>query len=326
MPTPNSNALERKKIALILSPRLGDSLLLMSVAHNLSAAEFQVTVFGDFISDLRDWFPHVSIEPALGESDAETRLAEFDGAIQMHRTIPLKNLQEIHAKPIFFDQWIVPDKLDRRHALVQLLDFCRDEFGIQNPSGGNGITANAGLRHRRFSQRVIIHPTASHPAKAWSPERFRKLAQKLGERGLNPVFVMSPAERVEWRWLGDHGLEAKVFASLSELAALLYESGWFIGNDSGIGHLASNLGISTVSIFPRPRTAKRWRPIWAPGCVVAHAWLPTGALRRRFWRYTVTVDRVIRSLEFLMNGSSTPCTNCSSTGLIAPARHTNSTG
>ena len=75
-------------------------------------------------------------------------------------------------------------------------------------------------------------------------------------------FVIAPHERERWRDLAALDIAAPHFANLHELACCVYESGWFIGNDSGIGHLASNLGIPSLSLFRRRRVAERWRPAW----------------------------------------------------------------
>jgi len=314
-PIPVSALSPQHPIALIMSPRLGDSLLLMTIAHNLSLSGYQVTVFGTFAYELWRWFPRITIEPALEqmfdtkfdvERDMHPDTASlvpifkpFGTVIQVHPDIPVAQLSRLHPNVVSFAQWITPYEYDTRHALDQLLDFCEHRFTPQAWGRANGISAPDGLRYRLHAQRVVIHPSASHPSKAWSAQRFIQLARRLRARGFEPVCVVAPSEASHWQGLRELGLDLKVCASLDELAALLHESGWFIGNDSGVGHLASSLGIPTVSIFARVRSAGRWRPIWAPGCVVQHVWLPGGALRRRFWRYTVTVGGVMAALESL---------------------------
>ncbi|MFP3244975.1 MAG: glycosyltransferase family 9 protein, partial [Paraburkholderia sp.] len=93
-------------------------------------------------------------------------------------------------------------------------------------------------------------------------------------------------------------------------AAWLYESGWFIGNDSGVGHLASALGIPTLTLFRRRRVAQRWRPGFTVGDIVLPSWwVPTAALKERWWRESIGVGRVLkafRALRLRVSGHPTP--------------------
>ncbi|MEJ0003682.1 MAG: hypothetical protein WDN30_09140 [Pararobbsia sp.] len=53
------------RVRVVLSPALGDSLLMMIVAHNLRANRIAVTVFGRQASEMAAWFPEVDIRPDL---------------------------------------------------------------------------------------------------------------------------------------------------------------------------------------------------------------------------------------------------------------------
>ena len=88
-------------------------------------------------------------------------------------------------------------------------------------------------------------------------------------RGFSVSFSVSPKEHAEWLFVKKKGIDLPYFRSLSETAAYLYESGFFIGNDSGLGHLASNLGIPTVTVAGKASSIKLWRPDWHIGKVVA---------------------------------------------------------
>ena len=78
----------------------------------------------------------------------------------------------------------------------------------------------------------------------------------------------------------------------------MFESGWFIGNDSGIGHLASSLHIPTLSLFMRRGIAHTWRPDWGAGQVlIGSTYLPTGFLKERYWKYMLSVRQVSRAFD-----------------------------
>ena len=75
---------DARRVALLMAPRLGDTLLMMTMAHNLAAHGREVTVFGDFAYGLRSWFPGMDIRPSLPQEQAPAVLADYDCAAQMH--------------------------------------------------------------------------------------------------------------------------------------------------------------------------------------------------------------------------------------------------
>jgi ADP-heptose:LPS heptosyltransferase len=94
---------------------------------------------------------------------------------------------------------------------------------------------------------VIMHPFASSPAKRWPLEAFRQVARDLR----CPVkWLAGPEEELD---------EAERFEDLYDLACWIAGARLYIGNDSGISHLAAAVGTPTMAIFlaTDPR-------IWAP--------------------------------------------------------------
>ena len=65
--------------------------------------------------------------------------------------------------------------------------------------------------------------------------------------------------------------------TLVELAAMLSESARFLGNDSGITHLAAAVGVPVVALFG-PSDAMTWAPRGRGGITVLKA--PEGELER----------------------------------------------
>jgi hypothetical protein len=287
-----------KHVALILSPAVGDSLLMMTIARNLCLERIAVTVFGRHASALHGWFPGVDIRANLGEAGLADNLARFDLVIQMHSDRPFDGLHRLHPRVVLLDRVCrarSPDSM-----AVRLARFCRDELNLTNAHKSNGITAPAGLVHRRHPLRVAIHPTASTIDKCWLASRYVRLAVTLRDRGFDPQFVVAPEERDDWTHVERLGLTSVSLGSLDNVAAWLFESGWFIGNDSGIGHLASSLQIPTLSLFMRRGLAHTWRPGWGAGQVlIGSTYLPTGRLKERYWKYMLSVGKVARAFEQL---------------------------
>lgn len=174
--------------------------------------------------------------------------------------------------------------------------FCRDQLQLPLAAKNNGIAIPPSVRPRCFPNRVIIHPTSSRAGKNWPASKYLALADRLEEEGYQPVFILTEQERAGWP---DLRRAAPLFPSLDLLAAYVAESGYMIGNDSGIGHLASCLGLSTVTICRNLLTARFWRPSWAPGAVITPpAWIPNIKglrLRDRHWQKGISVRRVVNA-------------------------------
>ncbi|WP_244195957.1 glycosyltransferase family 9 protein [Paraburkholderia susongensis] len=285
-------------MALILSPAVGDSLLMMTIAHNLQKNRIAATVFGQHAHVLRDWFPDIDIQAELGEAHLAEQLHGFDTVIQMHSNRPFTGLDRLHPRVILLDH------ICRARSSESMADrlalFCRDELGLPNAEKNNGIVPPPELQHRKYPFRVAIHPTASTVDKRWLASRFIRLAVELRDQGFSPEFVVAPQERADWKHVEKLGITLPDLPSLDHVATWLFESGWFIGNDSGIGHLASSLQIPTISLFMRRGIARTWRPGWGIGRVlIGGAYLPTGRLRERYWKYLLSVSKVTQAFEQL---------------------------
>ncbi len=110
---------------------------------------------------------------------------------------------------------------------------------------------------------AAIHPGAGSRAKCWPADRFAALAANLCTRhGVQPIIVEGPAEIGLGAELQTKNSAYPVMASLplTELAAVLVHCDIFIGNDSGISHLAAGLGLPSVLLFG-PTDPDVWAPM-----------------------------------------------------------------
>jgi ADP-heptose:LPS heptosyltransferase len=140
-----------------------------------------------------------------------------------------------------------------------------------NPSDqawGTGYCRKKGLTEEEKAQAIILHPGSGGRKKVWSPERFVDLIRCLLEHGSSRLLiVLGPAEAGEiensldtLQW--GTGSSAPVLIrglSLVGLASVIEGCRAFIGNDSGITHMAAALGVPTVAIFG-PTDPGRWAP------------------------------------------------------------------
>jgi len=287
-----------RRVALLLSSALGDSLVFCVIAHNLQRQGASVSVFGDQAVLLKAWLPDFEVLDTPGRAALPALLARFDLVLQLHTDRPFPDVMDCHPNVRVLSH--VPNAATSAAMVTRLTEVCRAEWSIDDAVRSNGLRAPEGLVARRHANRVVIHPTASTADKCWLPSRFIQLGKALRQAGFDPQFILAPHERAAWAFAEREGMAMPVFASLGDVAAWIYESGWFIGNDSGIGHLASNLQIPTLSLFMRRGIARTWRPDFGSGKVlVGGTYIPTGRLKERYWKYALTVRAVMRAFAQL---------------------------
>ncbi|MBA2654529.1 MAG: hypothetical protein H0U71_05635 [Gammaproteobacteria bacterium] len=284
-------------IAFICSFCLGDTLMSLVTANNFVRNGYTIEVFGDYAYALRDWFPQFKISPLISV-DQQQILQEYKYVLHMYESPLSKSVSEWH-----------PGSLTLSDSIYYLADMtmtdiqvtlCREEFNLKDLQRVNNIQALPDLIHRANPSRLIFHPTSSLLRKNWPARKFLNLAKQCQKEGFENYFIVSPKERSDWLWLEQEGIYLPTFESLSEVAKFIFESGYFIGNDSGIGHLASNLGIPTVSIILRKGVAKQWRPTWAPGKVVLSPnWLNPRPIKEKLWKMFTRVDTVKKAFDGL---------------------------
>ena len=117
-------------------------------------------------------------------------------------------------------------------------------------------------QHSLIGQRVlVIAPGSGAREKNWPEQYFLAVTDWWRETtGGVTVLLLGPveAERVGVERLRRACLVASDF-TLSQVAALLRCGDLYLGNDSGISHLAAALGARTVALFG-PSDARQWAP------------------------------------------------------------------
>lgn len=110
---------------------------------------------------------------------------------------------------------------------------------------------------------VALHPGSGGAAKRWPPERFAALAEMARQAGFTPLLLAGEADAgVAGAVLAHAGVALPLARGLEvgALAALLARCVGYVGNDSGVSHLAGLLGAPTVAIFG-PTDPARWSPL-----------------------------------------------------------------
>ena len=129
------------------------------------------------------------------------------------------------------------------------------------------------------SKPVIIHPGSGGKDKCWHIDNFCNIASDLSNNGFEPVFLLGPAEmeRFSQTEIDKLNAIAKPISSLNikQVAQVIAASKGYIGNDSGVTHLAGSMGKETVAIFG-PSNARLYRPIGPKVAVLTPGQAATG--------------------------------------------------
>ncbi|MHB8382153.1 MAG: glycosyltransferase family 9 protein [Candidatus Binataceae bacterium] len=108
---------------------------------------------------------------------------------------------------------------------------------------------------------VVIFPGSGSEKKNWSEKRFARLGLEIeDELRMRPLAVLGPAEDDLHPLFHDFGIASVSMLSLATVAALADLAAGFVGNDSGMSHLAAAAGAPGVAIFG-PTDPARWRPL-----------------------------------------------------------------
>jgi heptosyltransferase-3 len=118
---------------------------------------------------------------------------------------------------------------------------------------------------------ALMHPAAAFETKRWAAANFARVADNLAAQGFNVIATAAPNERQVVAELAEKSsarMTAFTDLSLPEVTALAARSRLFVGNDSGIAHIAAATRTPSVVIFGSSNVA-HWQP-WAtaPALVV----------------------------------------------------------
>ena len=132
----------------------------------------------------------------------------------------------------------LPDETRGMHCCDVFLEQAGCKLG-ENPRIPCDIVQNSDV--------AVIHPFSGSSKKNWPLERFRELAARLP---LPVSWCAGPEENLSDAYRSDN---------LYELGCWLASARIYIGNDSGITHLAAAVGVPVVAIFGPSDPA-----IWGP--------------------------------------------------------------
>jgi heptosyltransferase-3 len=234
---------------LIRPGAIGDCILCFPALQHLAASYTEVWVpsavvplvqFADRVVSLSaTGIDLVGVGDLEAPDDFKKRLQSFDSIVSWYGA----NREEFQSAirelgvPCTFHRALPPES-DARHAT----DFFCAQVGAPP-----GLLPRISVRPACRRRTIVIHPFSGSTRKNWPLNFFRELASRL------PCTV-------EWTAGPEEALpEATRFENLSELASWIAGADLYIGNDSGITHLAAATGVKTLALFQVTDPAK-----WAP--------------------------------------------------------------
>lgn len=164
----------------------------------------------------------------------------------------------------------------------------------------------------QISNYALIHPVAAFATKQWATESFARIAEYLNGKGLQIVAVATKKERGVLDNLKSFSqIPIQVFDDLTlpEITALASRAKIFVGNDSGIAHIAAAVETPSVVIFGSSNI-NHWRP-WtnAPNEIVYEK-MPCQPCAGHFCKEfgepecikRVSVESVVQAIEKILTG------------------------
>jgi ADP-heptose:LPS heptosyltransferase len=186
----------------------------------------------------------------------------------------VKRFNEIHPK-VCVASWR-PGPAEARHVSQLFVDSLDLGNGGKAKASSTPVLLNSELKAEGkewliahgwngLDSLTALHPGAGSSTKCWPVSHFIRLAQHLALlEKRNLVIIEGSAER---------GLSEQIVSTLPKdgaivfdamnlnlLAAVVAQCGLFIGNDSGVAHLAAALSVRCVVLFG-PTLPQHWAPL-----------------------------------------------------------------
>ena len=272
-----------KRVLLVRAGALGDVLLLRPAIAAfkrtgarvglLAPAHSGVALVGPGPSEVDGLIPwdradvaRLVGEPADLPPALRRELGAFDLAIAYTRNQALaRNLGALVPTVVAWDPTPPAGGFHAARCLAQPLIHLGLDVDLDPPTclpAPEELESAAGLAAQLPQGFVAVHPGSGSPAKNWPAGSFAALLESLAAGG--PwLLVEGPAdERAAAALRRRPGVVVAKELPPRVLGALLSRCGLFVGNDSGVSHLAAAFGAPVVALFG-PTDPALWRPLGA---------------------------------------------------------------
>ncbi len=340
---------EPKKILIVRTDRLGDLILSLPVIYNLrknypqSHIAFMTIPANKDILENNPYIDELILYDKRGKHKsfwASLKFSkylskkDFDCAFILHSTNRV-NLMSFYAGIPVRVGWnrkmgfllthsfkMIKDKGERheRDYTLELLE----RMGLNIYSRDISLTVDDNYQHvfQDFFKdkdmsglKIALGVTASCNSKIWPWQNFMSLTQRFIDEYNAKIIILGDKKAPEhslgiFEEKSNNLFDLREKTSLKQVMALLKNTDLFIGNDSGLVHLASALGVASIAIFGRKQpglSPRRWMPLGRNsffihkdvGCLdcLAHDCMKEFACIK-----SITVDDVYSRAEGILKG------------------------
>ena len=187
----------------------------------------------------------------------------------------------------------------RTRGNLHIVEYLAQTTGLSMPVETNTRFTLSGSGATSPDKMVAVHPGSGSTNKCWPARHFAAVIERLWHlpgREYAVLLLSGPAdqERVHdlLSWLTPPEpsmLKVMVNTPLPAIAHQLQRCRCYLGNDSGITHLAAMLGVPTVVLFG-PSDPATWRPVGPEVIVLREATLEQ-----------ISIDAVMDALKAFLN-------------------------
>lgn len=235
-----------------------------------------INVFADyawivtFLGELNSNFEQNLIFTANCSHSAEVITLSMKPALGKGGVKPPEDLCQ-HLTEFYTQQFIDQSGLSLEHWTVRSGDILIRATKADRDRGKE-LLKEIGLD---FSKKLtVIQPGSGGLNKCWHLDNFLGVARDLVSKGVEAIFLLGPAEldRFSNARIKDISSVARCLTDLSvaQVLGILSCADGFVGNDSGITHLAAGMGIRTLAVFG-PTNPAVYRPLGPAVTVFANS-------------------------------------------------------
>lgn len=269
-----------KRFLIIYPGALGDTLLTRAAILTIKktypgcAVDYAgnpgyLALFADELHQIWDYFsagllPLFSADPEL-EKSCRNWLIGYDCIIfwtARKSELQQKKLAALHVPCVIYDSIKPPENYEFHQTRFMLTTLEVLKLSA-NVTPTNEILP---LQIPDNQKKVIpepffaIHPGSGSAKKNLPVSFYIELAEALREKlNMAAVCTLGPAEESRLSEYGKGDWQIERPENVQQLANLIGGAGFYIGNDSGVTHLAAQLGIPTFAIFVASNPQ-----VWAP--------------------------------------------------------------
>ena len=254
------------KVAVVCADKVADGLMMMVASHRLFCGGIKVDTFHDQLHELQDWFgahtfivrPKVSqareifstYDLVILQYDSSPYIEEVRDLLTAIEGFPLAIFYPLYSKYTHPPLTPLDRVFNKKLSMVDNVALgIASLLNVSDHSKNNGLSPPRGLSHRKYIKRVAILP--STPIR----KKYDRIAKGVEQCGYTPLFIEPEG--------------------LSSGAEIIFESGYFIGPESDLCHLASNLQIPTLVVSGNKKPLVLRKPGWfRSSFITPPRWIP----------------------------------------------------